>query len=666
MVFFDEVYQTFQAFSPAHFAALGVLAVLFVLMQVFRKKIGKTTDLVIRRGVAILMIFLEWTFYAWALSRGGFQTTLLPFGVCAIAMYATAYALWTNNERVFRWIFPWAIVGALLSLTVADVSYTFPHFRYLHYFGNHGLFLLGNLYLLTVSGFKFGYRDLLKSSLALLVYAAIIYPLNFLLNANHLFLRELPHEVAFLYAPFGALWPLGFALSIFILFHVIYAPVWIVNRLKQRKQAHVDTPSNLVGVDGTLRSPHWKKEIRWFVTGQLISLIGSMLVQYAITWYIVLETESGLMMTLSILAGFLPSLLLSPLAGAWADRYDRKKLIIVADAMIAFVTFLTAIVFLLGYREIWLLLVISVFRSLGGAIHQPSVNAVYPDLVPADRLMRVQGLVSGFAHTMMIFAPVIAAALIALVPLEAIFAIDVVTAIMAIATLLLFVKLPKPKAHDTTEQVSHWNDIKLGLKYIREHAFLIPFFIYTAIILFMVAPVAFLTPLQVVRRFGSEVWRLSTIEIAFSVGMTVGSLLVAALGGFKNRIHTMILAMVVMGLGTFLLGIVGGFWWYLVFMAMIGIMLPFYNTPSAVMMQEKVEGAYLGRVFSVLGMISASAMPLGMLVFGPMADFVDIEWILIGSGLAMAVAAITMLSNRRLVHAGIPKPIPASISETVS
>ena len=108
---------------------------------------------------------------------------------------------------------------------------------------------------------------------------------------------------------------------------------------------------------------NWKRNIAFFITGQTISLIGSLLVQYAIMWYITLTTQSGVMMTISILSGFVPGLLLAPFAGVWADRFDRKKLIIIADAFIAILTIITALVFLLGYREIWLLFVVSVFRQ---------------------------------------------------------------------------------------------------------------------------------------------------------------------------------------------------------------------------------------------------------------------------------------------------------------
>ncbi len=238
MIFFDERYATFEMFSLAHLFAILFLVLLFVLMMVFKNKISDKVDLWLRRSVAVLMVSMEWTFYAWALKDGIFQASLLPMGMCAISMYTTAIALWTKSEKVFKFIYPWAIIGSLLSLIVADQPYVFPHFRYIHYFGNHGLFLLGNLYLLKVHRFKFTYKDMLKSSLILFIYSLIVYPINFLIDTNHLFLRELPAEVVFMFSFLGDFWPIGFGLAIFILFNLVYL---VTNIKSNRKKVRLIT-----------------------------------------------------------------------------------------------------------------------------------------------------------------------------------------------------------------------------------------------------------------------------------------------------------------------------------------------------------------------------------------------------------------------------------------
>ncbi len=230
MFFFDERYHHFEMFGLTHLLAVLFFIILIVLILVFKKRLNPDHDLYLRRGIAIFMVLMEWTFYGWSIALGGFDTSLLPLGLCAISMYTTAIALWTKSEKVFQFIFPWAITGALISLVVANLHYDLPHFRYFHYFGNHGFFLVSNLYLFFIHRFKFTYKHLLKSGLSLLAYAIVIYPINFLIDDNHLFLRAVPAEAAPLYSFLGDFWVLGFVFSIFLLFHLIYLPIHFYNK----------------------------------------------------------------------------------------------------------------------------------------------------------------------------------------------------------------------------------------------------------------------------------------------------------------------------------------------------------------------------------------------------------------------------------------------------
>jgi DHA3 family macrolide efflux protein-like MFS transporter len=182
------------------------------------------------------------------------------------------------------------------------------------------------------------------------------------------------------------------------------------------------------------------------------------------------------------------------------------------------------------------------------------------------------------------------------------------------------------------------------------------FFLFCAFFFVLAAPVAFLTPQQVARSFGDEVWRLTAIEITFSIGMMAGGIFMASWGGFANKIHTMTLSCLMIGACTFALGVIPVFWIYLVFMGLVGVAMPVFNTPSTVLLQEKVEPDYLGRVFGVLGMISSSMMPLGMLVFGPISDIIRIEWLLIGTGVLLFIQGFFLVGNKVLIAAGRPKP----------
>lgn len=402
----------------------------------------------------------------------------------------------------------------------------------------------------------------------------------------------------------------------------------------------------------------WKKPIVLFLASQNISLFGSALVQYAITWYITLQTQSGVMMTIAIICGFVPTFLISPFAGVWADRYDRKTLIIVSDAMIAAATLALAILFIKGHGSIGLLFGVSVIRSFGAGIQTPAVGAILPDIVPEDMLTKVNGFNSSIQSLVTLLSPLLSGALLTLASIEVIFFIDVITATAAIVILLLWLKIPTHAGALNKTKIGYFSDMSAGLRYINSHGFIKTLFLFCGIYFVLVAPLAFLTPLQVTRSFGADVWRLTAIEVAFSVGMMAGGLLIAVWGGFKNRMHTMAFSSLVVAVCTFALGIVPIFWVYLFFMAIVGVVMPMFNTPFVVMLQQKVETDYLGRVFGVLNMISSSVMPLAMVLFGPAADLIRIEWLLLGTGVLMLVEGFFMLFNRVLVEAGRPEEQP--------
>ncbi len=398
----------------------------------------------------------------------------------------------------------------------------------------------------------------------------------------------------------------------------------------------------------------WQKNVFIFLSSQAISLFGSLLVQYAISWYIVLRTQSGVMMTISVICGFLPTLLLSPFAGVWADRYNRKMLIVLSDAGIAVSTLVLAIFFLLGYDAIWLIFVISAIRALGTAIQTPTVSAFLPQIVPEDKLIRVNGTFQSIQSIIMLVCPMLAGALLTVASVEAIFFIDVFTAFLAILILLLFLHVPVHAKALEKKPVTYLSDMREGLAYIKNRGFVKKLFLFCAVYLFLITPAAFLTPLQTARSFGSEVWRLTAIEIAFSAGMTAGGIAIAFWGGFKNKMHTMVLSCLVNGACVFALGVTPVFWLYLVFTGLIGVIIPFFNTPFTVLLQQKIESDYLGRIFGVFTMISSAAMPLGMLVFGPVADIVRIEWLLIGTGILLFAESFFLLGSRELIEAGKP------------
>lgn len=402
---------------------------------------------------------------------------------------------------------------------------------------------------------------------------------------------------------------------------------------------------------------HWRRDLAVFLASQGVSLFGSSLVQYAIMWHLTLTTKSGAMMSLMIILGFLPSFFLSPFAGVFADRHDRKRIMIIADGSIAAVTLALAIVFAAGFKPIGLLLLISAIRSAGQAFHAPAVGALLPSMVPPESLQRVNAINGSMMSALSFASPLVAGLLLGLAPFHAVLFIDVGTAAIAISLLVLFLKIPPHEKAAAPQTTGYFEDLRLGFKYVREHRYLIGFFAYLALLFFLIAPSAFLTPLQTARTYGPEVWRLTAIELAFSSGMMAGGALLAAFSGFKNRMATASVATMAMAVCAVALGLAPPFWLYLGVMALFGIAIPYFNAPLTTMLQEHVEPDYLGRVFSINSMISSSMMPIGALVFGPLADAVKLEYIILGTGAALAALGVGAGLNKRLMEMGRPKPV---------
>lgn len=406
---------------------------------------------------------------------------------------------------------------------------------------------------------------------------------------------------------------------------------------------------------------NWKKLVTTFMVSQTVSLLGSMLVMYSIMWYVTLSTQSGVMMTIMVLCSFVPALLISPFAGVWADKLNRKKLMIIADLVIAGVTLLIAVLFFMGIRELWIVFVVSIIRSFGQSVHQPAVSAVYPQIVPKENLLKIQGIAQGIQSASMILMPLLAGLLLALTSIEYIFFIDVITAILAVFILVSFVKLPKHEAEEKNEKIEYFKDIKEGLQYAFSHPLVFNILMFGFLFMFMVAAPAFLSYLQVARVFGAEAWRLSILEAVFGIGMLGGSILIAVWGGFKNRLITYFVAYIMIGIGTIGLGLPFNFWVYIGFWAFVGFFISLSSPILVALIQEKVDPLFIGRVFSVFGLISMVSMPLGMVLFGPLSDAIDVSLIILLSGILMIVIAIFPLFKKQLMKEGLKVEIKEPI-----
>lgn len=395
----------------------------------------------------------------------------------------------------------------------------------------------------------------------------------------------------------------------------------------------------------SLPQTRWRGNTLLFLVSQCVTLFGSTLVQMAIIWYVTLETSSGMWVAAFSVCSYLPQFLLSFVGGVWADRYNRKRLIIGADLVIALATLALMLLMpriadqptLLGA-----ILAVSVIRSLGAGIQTPAVSAVIPQLVPADQLMRYNGINATMQSLVQFAAPAAAGAILSVSTLRTTLLADILTAALGIG-LLLAAAIPRQKA--SRETASLLAEMKTGIAYAFTDKLIARLLIVYGLFIFLCVPAGFLAQLLVSRVFGDTYWYLTAMELVGFAGMTAGGLLMSLWGGLRSRTKTLCLGLTAFGALAIGMGLAKDFFVYLALMALYGVALTIVQTATTTLIQEKADAAMQGRVFGLMGSMYSGFLPLGMAVFGPLADVIPLQWIMIGSGVALMGIAATLISK---------------------
>lgn len=385
---------------------------------------------------------------------------------------------------------------------------------------------------------------------------------------------------------------------------------------------------------------NWKRSFFTIWTGQAISLVGSQLVQFALIWYLTRETGSAIVLTTATLVAMLPQIFIGPIAGSIVDRGNRRRIMIVSDSAIALVTLALAVLFALEVVEIWHIYAMLLLRSLGGAFHGPSFMASTSLMVPKQHLSRIQGLNQTLNGGLSIFSAPMGALLLAILPMQGILAIDVVTALFAIASLLL-VAIPQPESEQLPEgqaPATIWQDMKAGFQYVLGWRGVLIILVMATLINFLLTPAFSLLPLMVTNHFSAGALELGWMQAGFGIGVVLGGLLLGIWGGFKRRIITAMAGLIGMGLGVIVLGLVPstGLYFAIGGMFLTGVMQPIVNGSLGAIVQAAVDPKMQGRVFTLIGTAATAISPLGLLIAGPLSEVLGIQtWYLVGGALCV-------------------------------
>ncbi len=429
-------------------------------------------------------------------------------------------------------------------------------------------------------------------------------------------------------------------------------------------------------LDTHTSSANWKKPFFIVWSGQVFSLLGSGLVQFALVWWLTQTTGSAVVLATSTLAAILPGVFLGPFAGALVDRWNRRLVMIVADSAIAVLTIFLALLYWRGVIQPWHVFVILFLRALGGVFHYNAMSASTSLMVPEKHLARVAGLNQTLQGVMNIATPPLGALLLGLLQMYYVLAIDVVTAAIAV-TALLFVAIPQPQRKEPAEAVSPrllLRDVREGLRYVMAWPGMVAILLMAMVINFLFVPASTLMPLLITNHFHGGAWHLGTIESFWGIGAVVGGLVLSVWGGFRRKVFTSMAGLIGMGAGALLTGLAPGtsFTLAVAGYALAGVMNPITNGPLMAFLQSRVAPEMQGRVFSLVQSGCGAMMPLGTLVAAPVANWLGIPAWFIAAGVVTAAMgllgfAIPVIANierdMQPVTAGVAAPAGAVAQE---
>jgi len=406
-------------------------------------------------------------------------------------------------------------------------------------------------------------------------------------------------------------------------------------------------------------------------TGQAFSLLGSSLVDFALIWWLTKLTGSAVILSIAAIIVVVPNVFLSPITGTLVDRWNRRLVLMIADASIAIATLILALLFAFDIQAIGFVFLVMFIRAMGMAFHRPAMMASTTLMVPERHYSRIAGLNNALRGAMQIIAPPLGALLLEILPIQGILAIDVGTALFAIAP-LLFIRIPQPKSSQISQtedrKPSVTDDLIAGLRFIWHWPGLVMLIGVYAMVHLLMAPSMALMPLLVTEYFQGGVLQLAWLQSAAGIGLVVGGITLGIWGGFKRRMVMAMMALTLLGVGMLGVGFapISAFPLAIGSMLFVGFSVSYVTSLRLAVLQASVPPEMQGRVITVALNGTAATDPIGLMIAGPLANALGVSiWYVLGGIITLVmgigsffVPAIMQIEDR--VH-----PAPQSVEKTV-
>lgn len=358
--------------------------------------------------------------------------------------------------------------------------------------------------------------------------------------------------------------------------------------------------------------------------GQIISVLASNMSNFALTIWAFQKTGSATVLGLVEVSFLLPFLIISPIAGAMVDRYNRKLMMMLSDLGAVLATAAILILNSSGNLQIWHLYVSAVVYGLSGTFQWPAYMAAISTMIPKEHYGRANGMMSLVDSGPGVFSPIMAGALLPFIGLTGILIIDVVTFFFAIGALLV-VHVPQPALTEEGQagKGNLLDEALYGFKYIFARRSLLGLLLVILCLNLVQGFSGSLFAPMILLRTNNNSASLGAVQSAFAIGGVVGGLIVSAWGGFKKRIRGMLLGWSLFGLfGMLLFGLGRSLYIWIPVACLASMTFPLTQSASNAIWQAKVAPDVQGRVFSARRLIAWLVDPIMPVLAGVLADYV--------------------------------------------
>lgn len=386
----------------------------------------------------------------------------------------------------------------------------------------------------------------------------------------------------------------------------------------------------------------WRRNLYFFLAGQFLYGITSMIVQYSIIWYLTKITGSATVLSFATLLGMIPMVVLSPFVGPVVDRRNKKFLLIITDIVVALFALILSITGTISPEfPLWLVFVSLFVRAVAQTFQMPIIQSILPTMVPEEELTKVNGQLGMVQSANYIIAPAMGAFLFSIIPMNWLILFDVLGAILGVG-LLLFVTIPHVVSEG--ESIHILADSKFGLQKLIENKGLWYITLIGSVFMLIFMPAASLYPLMTMDYFKGTVGQAGLIEVIYATGMLAGGAVIGLFGKWKNRMLPILFSYLVIGVTIGLSGLLPGtqkgFMVFVALNAIAGFATPYFNTLLMAMIQQSYEPKYLGRVLGVINSLMSITGPVGLIFAGPIADNIGVEKMFMIAGIGTLVCGV--------------------------